>query len=311
MRHLLIHIVLVMLPLPLAAQYTIQPDTLDWRGYYPLEIGNVWELRFEGAFRTTVRRLRIETDTLVAGQRWFVQTLYEEGWDTGRDVASYDTLLLRYDEPYGRILAHSPSTGEEWDHTCDLSGDFGAEVWCGADLREHAHSVPFIGYYASDPEYANSHILVGSDTVTYAAAKYSPVTGGWSIVSYYHGVGPLPSWGDDSYGGTITFSYLRLSGVEYGKAATFVGTERVPEDAAFQMAVYPNPARETLWIAVGDSDHVRSLSIYDGMGRLQQRYGACESPCRLSLGTIASGVYMVRAELDSGATVWRPFVAAR
>jgi hypothetical protein len=69
------------------APASAQPDTLDWHGYYPLEIGNGWEKRFDGAFLNIERRERIETDTLVTDHRWFVLTGYEEGWELGQDIA--------------------------------------------------------------------------------------------------------------------------------------------------------------------------------------------------------------------------------
>ncbi|MEZ4701218.1 MAG: T9SS type A sorting domain-containing protein [Rhodothermales bacterium] len=305
MRHLLIHTLLLLFALPLAAQDTIQPDTLDWHGYYPLEIGNVWELRFDGAFLNLVRRQRIEADTLVAGHRWFVQTEFVGGVEFGQDVARYDTLLLRYDEPYGRVLARRPANGEEWDYTCDLSGDFGAEVSCGADLDEYVYSVPFEGGYVTDPNY-DYPLVVGDDTIAFAAVKGSRVTGGSGLIGYYHGVGPLPTWGDDGYGGTIAFSYLRLGGVEYGKATAFVGIEEVPERVPPHVSVYPNPAREKLWIEAGEG--VRSISLYDSQGRLGLRRGACGSPCKVDLGALAPGVYGVEVELESGELVRRGVV---
>ncbi len=311
MRHLLIHAALALITLPLAAQDTIQPDTLDWHGYYPLEIGNVWELRFDGAFLNLVRRQRIEADTLVAGHRWFVQTEFEGGIQFGQDVARYDTLLLRYDDPYGRVLALRPATGEEWDYTCDLSGDFGTEAWCGADLDEFASTVPMRGGYASEPRFGYPLVVVGGDTVVYAAVKGSEQTPGPGLGSHYHGVGPVPEWGDDGYGGTIVFSYLRLGGVEYGKAAEFVGIEELPERKAPLVSIYPNPARETLWITSEGVHGVRSVALYDSRGRLWMRRGACGSPCEVDLGALAPGVYLVEVELDAGVSVKRGVVVVR
>ncbi len=308
-RHLLIHAALVLFTLPLAAQDPLQPDTLDWHGYYPLEIGNVWEMRFDGAFLNLVRRQRIEADTLVAGHRWFVQTEFLGGIEFGQDVARYDTLLLRYDEPYGRVLSFRPATGEVGDYTCDLSGDFGAEVWCGADLTEDAYSVPFEGGYAADPNYGYP-LIVGDDTVAFAAVKGSRVTGGSGLIGYYHGVGPLQGPGD-GFDGTIVFSYLRLGGVAYGKATEFVGIEELPERQAPLVSIYPNPARETLWITSDGVHGVRSVALYDSRGRLGLRRGACGSPCEVDLGALAPGVYLVEVELGAGASVRRRVVVVR
>jgi len=231
---------------------------------------------------------------------------YQYGWYFGEYRALSDTLLLRYDIPHGRVLARSPNTGIERDFTCDLSQDFGAEVWCGAG-SVHASRARFDGGYLS----REGAVVVEGDTVAVAAIKGSFATGGGGLKLYYHGLGLITTWGDDVHSGSITLSYLRINGVEYGAPAVFLSTEHAPERALPRLEVYPSPARELLWIDVGQVYMISTAAVYDSYGRLQLQYSDCESLCRLNVSTLPAGVYMLHVKLYAAASVTRSFVIVR
>ena len=300
-------LVVAVLPLPTYAQDDVRPDTLDWHGYYPLDIGTIWEWRTKNGFIDLVRHRRIEADTLVDDSRWVIQIDYVEGTAYGDPVAAHDTLLLRYDEPYGRVLARSTATAEERDYTCDLSGDFGAEVLCGAALGEPFRIV-MAGGYATDLGY--EPLVISADTIVYAAVKQDPVIFGPVPPVYYHGVGRLPQPGD-GFDGTIAFTYLRLHGIEYGSPAVFVSTEQQELVAEESMALFPNPASATLTVTFSDLWGPASLRVYDLRGRLALKSKRCASRCELDVRSLPAGVYLLGAEFRLGLSTMRRFIVAR
>lgn len=87
MLNQLFSLVLVLLTFPAYAQTDVRPDTLDWRDYYPLEIGTIseWHIHEYGGFQDLVHRRRIESDTLIDSHRWVVQSEYVEGTYYGED----------------------------------------------------------------------------------------------------------------------------------------------------------------------------------------------------------------------------------
>lgn len=290
------------------AQDSIVPDTLDWRGYYPLEIGNVWEWEIaDGLYGNLLVRQHIESDTLVGNQSWVLQTTHTEGTWLGQFRIEIDSLLLRYDEPYGRVLARVPATGREYDYTCDLSGDFGEEVLCGADL-ENSYSLVFVGQYADELEY--NTLVIGSDTISFAALKRDPIISGPVPPFYYHGVGRLDRPGD-GFSGTIAFTYLRIRGIEYGSPASLVNTEQGFTLRDNEIGLYPNPVSTVLTVRIDKIPVSSVLHIYDLQGRLVVRDINCQAPCQIDMSTLPPGVYFLHTDLDKGANAIRRFVIIR
>lgn len=85
-------------PVPCFAQDEVVPDTLDWHGYYPLEVGNAWEWETEqlvGYFRLDHRE--IVGDTLIHDIPYFVQAEYRSVLDSGSRFSEWDTTYVRYD----------------------------------------------------------------------------------------------------------------------------------------------------------------------------------------------------------------------
>ncbi len=255
-----------------------------------------------GSFEFMVRRKWIEADTSIRGDTWFVQASHEEGIDHGEFVARDDTLFLRYDDPNGRVLALSPGTENEGDYTCDLSGDFGAEVQCGVGFGE-PRAITFDGSYNSD----SRTLSVGNVAVPYASVKYDPFIVGPVPPAYYHGIGPLSRPGD-GWDGTIQFTYLRLGGIEYGTPASFVGIKTNDRDQLAVVSVFPNPASLTLNVVLERVGVPVNLRVFDLLGREVGREYCTTSLCLIDISRLPAGVYHFDVSSRRGDRVARKFV---
>ncbi|MEM8485569.1 MAG: T9SS type A sorting domain-containing protein [Bacteroidota bacterium] len=90
-------------------QIQIIPDTLDNRRYYPLEVGNEWQI-VENAFASaisTFRRTRITGDTLVAGRQYFKSKF--ELYDLSKILSYERETWLRYND-VGAVLSFNSIT---------------------------------------------------------------------------------------------------------------------------------------------------------------------------------------------------------
>jgi hypothetical protein len=178
------------------AQVEQVPDTLDWREYYPLEIGNVWEwethqdgIWFGGDVDELDHR-EIVADTMINDLRYFVQVAYKaiEYEVNGDPTVSVWREYLRYDTAQARILQFHLDQSEESSYTCDLSADFNSSGTCFEMVSGGAS-----GGYASDDDF---QVAVGSEQAPFSAVKaYVGLTGG---SRYFHGIGRLPVLGDGS-----------------------------------------------------------------------------------------------------------------
>ena len=263
----------------------VTPDTLDWRGYFPLEEGTVreWRVWANISYRAT-GRTEVVGDTAIGGHTYAVQwealserdPVYNIDRDTDR------RLFLRYDAAGRRVVALDTTSGIEWGYTCDLGESFGATASCDAPDGPYE-----VSYFGEDYGPGSSvTFLVGADSVRVRAIKGvgSFFVGG----TYYYGIGLLPPEGEGTSMGGSEFTYLRLSGREYGRS--FVAAE-APPVAASRLRAYPNPARG--WVTVeGEGDRVE---VSDVLGRRVRSEAAPQrGPLRLGLGGLAPGPYVVR-----------------
>ena len=301
MRYVLAGLWVLMLVQSSFGQGEVVPDTLSWQGYYPLEVGNMWEWETEilvAHFGQDQRE--IITDTLIDGRRYFVQASYFFRSIHGIVSSGRDTTYLRYDTIKTRVVALQEN-GEEEDYTCDLNADFGTMISCNL----------FGGETYVDGEYAreDDFLLVGGDHVPFNAAKgYENIGGG---INYYHGIGMLPGVGDGS-AGTIRFNYLRLSGKEYGERVVFVGVEdeEVPEKT--QIELYPNPARDQITLAFEKTGERAFVQVYDTWGRMALSNQECViQPCRINLSALSSGTYFMCVSNREGSLLVKPFTVIR
>lgn len=286
MRYLLLALLILPGAARVHAQGEVVADTLDWRQYYPLEVGNAWE------WETTILvayhgldRRAIVGDTLMGGQRYFVQAAYAVAVDPvqGLNEAVTDTVYLRYDTLRTRVVALARDGTAEQDYTCDLSAAFGTVAPC--DLMGEMHVG---GGYAWD----DGRLVVGGDTLHVPAVKHLYNVGGG--VSYYHGVGMLPGIGDGAVGGT-GFLYVRVGGQEYGERVVFVHTESPPPAVPPHLHLYPNPSPDALTVALAGYGGRATVTLYDLLGRVIASSRSCPEPrCTLSVTGLAAGRYLVR-----------------
>ena len=126
MRALLCLLVLAS-SLDLAAQGVV-PDTTDPATYYPLAVGNQWEYEPLGPVTTpyaTHFRRTIVADTLIDGDRWFVQRFQGfrapyYGWERIFDTRA----VIRFDPDSANVLRWSDQGVEPW-LPCRLDGPLG------------------------------------------------------------------------------------------------------------------------------------------------------------------------------------------
>lgn len=221
----------------------VTPDTLDWKRYYPLDVGNVWEYRV--AEGEPLLRREIVADTVVAELRYFLmeETSYDYdyvGGGTELEVWRRDTLYVRYDslgtvvilpeiEADTLIIPRNVPFDGEASGYFDLRSAFGDSVYYG----EGADDFYWVqgGYRAV--------LEIGDDTVEVPALKLfqSPL---WHE-SYAADIGFVG--GGNLWGPSLT--YAEVGGIMYGVSRTPTTVEEAPQFDGFGIeAVYPNPVRD-------------------------------------------------------------------
>ena len=303
MRHGFLYLLLLMLAGSASGQQSEGPDTLDWRLYYPLEVGNVWEWEtWLLVDYTGFDRREIIADTLINGIQYFLETRYEYAQSPVLNWESLvvDTTLLHYDTLNAQVVKRSLRGGEERQHTCPLNTDFGRNMTCGNDP-----------YYDVGGGYAEERhfLIVGEDTVRYNAVKRIYSIGGGS--DFYHGVGRLQGIGDGQ-AGEIKFTYIRVGGIEYGQRAvlTAIDDELLPTESS--LAAYPNPVRDRLTVAFERPGPPFSLAIYDVLGRAVIRNIECTRPiCAVDTSRLWPGLYFARVVNETSVQAVTRFVVIR
>lgn len=302
MRFALLFLVLLFTASVAYSQESVIEDTLDWRAYYPLEVDNAWEWETQNTLgRYHLGRRDIVADTVINERNYFVQVRRSVQVDFEIRYESTDTTFLRYDMPTSRIVAFVPETQEERLYECDLSADFGGHAFCG--IQE----MYVEGGYADD---GPAYLLVGEDSVRFNAEKVFYDVGGW--VTYYHGVGRLPSIGDGTLHGHIEYVYLKLSGVEYGQTVIMTDTEEHSRLAQDEITVFPNPVHSSLTIDRKGFPGEVNVTIFDLLGRAVLTRANCSWPqCRLNTADLPSGMYVIRFTNHDGRIAVEKFSVVR
>ncbi|MDX1548581.1 MAG: hypothetical protein R3247_16415, partial [Rhodothermales bacterium] len=129
-------LLLALAPAALQAQPT--PDTTDWRGYYPILVGNAWEYQITNPFvlDTTYRLVEMIQDTIIGGRAYTAERhrLYigsrDQQFPTGYVYVRYDTTAATVRAIHR--LADGTLTAEEPYYTCDFSAPFDSTLPCAA-----------------------------------------------------------------------------------------------------------------------------------------------------------------------------------
>ena len=214
------------------------PDTLDWRRYFPLEIGNQWHYRSAYYGEVDYERWQVRDDTLLNEERYF--QLHVSDFDVDRQFEQAYTTFIRYDTTHANVVVYGTfpdgTPSEDWfgGVPCGLDAPFGAPFECTGIRTGMGYGV--YGYH--DVRY-----LIGADTVRAAVGKTFSSLGGDMVL--------LSDIGRVSYaiefGPVIELIYAEVGGARYGDAVLPTPTETPPPQAdVFGIeAVYPNPFRAT------------------------------------------------------------------
>lgn len=208
MRFLLLAVVL--LAIPASAQ---APDTLDWRRYYPLAVGNVWEYHDAEAWGVQFRHTLV-ADTVVGGRTYFVRRTDQSSLGSPTMPATPLVDYVRYEEGGGGVVAAAsldgpPASVQPCSATDlferDLRLGFGTRLPCPAS----ADSVVVAGQYGAvwQPD-----VLSGPATPIDVAAIKQFTVGYVHFTTFVADIGPVRAgnlWGPSLH-------YARVGGVEYG-----------------------------------------------------------------------------------------------
>lgn len=285
-----------------SAHAVAEPDTLDWRQYYPLEVGNVWEwYMFTSVNEHRVIRRQIVSDTLIDTTSYFVQVSlhYQTDHELGEiDLIQSDTVLIRYDEGGSRVVARLANAEGEWSYTCDLSTPFEISIECDETQ-----------VYVGGGYTPGKVLTLGSKELAVTAEKSHTSIGGGS--TYIYGIGELPMIGEGGYGET-RFVWLRLGGEEYGVSLVGIESGDRLEWEYVLPDMYPNPATVRVKVGLPVAVHDDYLvEIYDVLGRsVSTRTRCAGGDCVIDVSLLPAGRYLLRATNKSG-TVHGRFVVLR
>lgn len=316
---LFLTLLVVLVPAQVQAQEIVE-DTLDWRGYYPLEVGNHWEYEIKrgplNQFSDFQRRV-ITGDTLIDGTHYFIHEvqhykLLAEQDSTmelrlaATDYVRYDTArAVLYAIPADSARLHD-RTDQAWPgspfmydyvrvpRTCELDADFEERFTCES-------SEGFLIDGVVDGDYTNRPF--GPIRVRawkqFAAASVE--------VTFGHGLG-------ERFGQIV---YARVAGQEYGDSTvTRLDSEFLPDHPSNLsiLSLYPSPVRHSFTLryslAVAGQG---TVEIYDVLGRRVRRIelpflspGVHTSD--IDVASLPSGVYLLRYTANSSEQVTTPFV---
>jgi len=284
-------------------------DTLDWRGYYPLEMGNIWETKVHmpgvwfGGDMDEYTLHEIVADTMINDRSYFVRQTYRiVEFEVGAERR--DTLwweYLRYDTLQANVVHFDAALGDEVGF-CSLDTNFNSIDECGEGLGMWVG-----GGYATEE---NFQLAIGSDFAPFNAVKtYGPGLTGGAV--FYHGIGSLGLFGDGE-GGTIEFTYVKVGDTEYGSRSIRVGVEEIDSPEALAVVVYPNPVTTRLTLVFPDRLHRIDARVIDVLGRSVAAPLVCEERrCELDVSSLSPGMYLITYSRDEQIQGSKTFMVAR
>jgi hypothetical protein len=292
----------LLLPLASAAQPAVVPDTLDWRRYFPLAVGNAWEY---GVSEGGPPFWHVEV----------IDTFSTDEWDyfVLRDHFSYLYVfdsLVRYDSLPHLVFV---KTAEEDTlaaprHSARFSPGLSAWFDLSAAFGDTLAYPPSLADGAYEPYYVDGgYDRRVSGSLDVAALKC------FCLGAFGQDACRVAEWGecyaaDVGFvgGGSLQSSWIRYARVgefEWGERL-FTGSEgELASGLPFRVeAVYPNPARGWVTLSVGlDAPASVRVTVYDLAGRLVRALDAADlgpgaHRIALDASALASGVYVARAE---------------
>ena len=282
-------------------------DTLDPRGYYPTQVGNVWEYIVEnGPFIEELQREEIVADTLIDGTTFFKRR----------------QIRFKYDPfaPPSQVITDIKSEHVSYFFVTDSSEVFWTEQ--GLDTTLVGFDRPFNSCYEDRSfRFLDSLVVVmggyqqafeiEEDGVAtnrkLPAIKTFEAT--FTGASFGHGVGRIATFGDPSV--VTRLSYARVSEQMLGTPLDSlfeirVANEPFPTLPTLRLENYPNPfvgvTRFSFSLSVPGSV---TLEVIDVLGRVIARplVGVRLAPGRhervWDAQHLPSGVYFARLVLDT------------
>lgn len=267
-----------------------QPDTTDWRSYYPLEVGNEWQYHYTGfGLPDADYRNRIVADTLIGDVSYFIMERCSDDFFVGLECR---INYLRYNEERAGISGWSPTVGayDDWGFPpCRFDAPFQTEI------NTKTCTVGPNGMILADGFYESS-TSVGSTAFT-GTEKWFDSLFGW--IRYLSGVGMFEWWGEGD-NGDVELVFLRLDGVSYGTPVLTVGTEAAVPGRPSGVEVSPNPVRDTATLRFTlDTPQDVTLEVFSVLGRRIRveplgALGVGEQVIRFEPGGLPSGAYRLR-----------------
>jgi|GEM_PF-1888552 len=301
------------------------PDTLDWRRYFPLQVGNEWQYYGheilneqeeelpdyfvdEDSLRARYTRWRIIGDTVLNGVTRFITEIYSKTIYESNAVST-DTLItfVYYDTASAQVCG-VVVPGEK-SPSC---------IPWGARLDAPLNS--WFNIYWVEGK-ATTLELSDSSTINVVIKSFEEFWGNYSIhfisdigyfSTFYGGIDLIYNWEDDR------LAYARVGGLRYGTPVlTLSEPKSVKYEGAGIVSVWPHPVRSSAQVlyVVRRAGAVRLL-LYDVLGRrVRQAEPGFQRPGRhqvqLWLADLPAGVYLLRLEqegqlLDSRSLVVLP-----
>lgn len=281
---------LASVPLTVAQSPTPGPDTLDARGYLPLQVGNTWEYHhvltrphspYRSADESEQRRERYRlADSLAWGDSVLYTLIYEEQSAEG-DLLRRDTARVWYDAASASLRADGYAG--IFEHLKCLDASFGTHSGGSFDCE------PFV----SSADVCRPSLFGGGCV---SGKRFSSFVWGHTVV---HGVGLVSRGGgcepcspfDDRDDWTL--AYARVGGRTYGQPIVTVSREPAAgRPTETQPAVYPNPTAGGVTV---EGRAGEAVTIYDALGRQHVRSRVAPSGrIRLDLHTLPAGVYAMQ-----------------
>jgi len=308
-------------------------DTLDLRGYFPLDVGNMWEyVSQEGVWLTSLVQHEIVGDTLIEDQDYAVRrSAYYDYLYHPRDSPRIEERLtvsrsyVRTDDE-GRI--HQVEGSDHWVSHYELGQPFAScyrarggegSYAVALELPQYGDSLA-VSMRAMHLQTLYQGVL---DTITTYVVKnfaWTNAAGSGASVEYAHGIGMLQSGVEFS---ATSLTYARINGREYGtplreRFNIVVSTESAEALREQRLDVYPNPVREVANIQFElDRLQAVSLEVVDVTGRVVARLldgeqrAAGTHTVMWRVSSVPPGVYGFRLTGTAGLRQHRSIVVMR
>jgi len=266
--------------LPAAAQ---TPDTVAWRRYFPLAVGNVWEYEYlqeqpahpygPGYRYLWHERYAIVDRTVAGTDTLFTMLVYRR--DSLSAQVRRDTLTVRYDSELTAVVDVETANPAPFSFGCGLAAPYEG----GASFGRYcmAYGLPEPDFSAVAPSQSHKYISTMAGSGVWAS-DIGMTRGGLSCEGCTIFVS-INIW---------TMRYAKVGGVEYGQRIVARETAERPEAAALRL--WPNPSRGAVTVEAAPR---AAVVAFDLLGREAVRTVA-GADGRAAL-TLAPGVYVVAA----------------